>query len=439
MNPVILAVAIMLGLSLARFPVVPSIIIAAVCGGLWAGMPVDHVLSSFHLGIKEGANIALSYAMLGAFAAAIAKSGIPHWLCDHAISHAKQSQSHNIARAVLLSILALAAVASQNLIPIHIAFIPILVPPMLYLMSEIGLDRRLVACTLTFGLVCTYMFLPIGFGEIYLKKILLGNIKLAGLDINEGNFSLMDAMWLPALGMLSGLLVAATITYRKPRTYNLHAIEKLDGENVAPNSRAIMISLVALITAFAVQLTWDSMILGALVGFMLLSMSGSTRWRDNDSVFVDGMKMMANIGFIMIAASGFAEVLRDSGSIPELVKATAGLVDNSPWIASFAMLLVGLVITMGIGSSFSTIPIIATIYVPIAQALGFSPLAIVALVGTAGVLGDAGSPASDSTLGPTAGLNADGQHDHIRDTVVPTFIHYNLPLLLFGWIATLIL
>ena len=27
----------------------------------------------------------------------------------------------------------------------------------------------------------------------------------------------------------------------------------------------------------------------------------------------------------------------------------------------------------------------------------------------------------------------DGKHDHIWDSVVPTFIHYNIPLLVFGW------
>ena len=60
-------------------------------------------------------------------------------------------------------------------------------------------------------------------------------------------------------------------------------------------------------------------------------------------------------------------------------------------------------------------------------------------VGVAAALGDAGSPASDSTLGPTSGLNMDGKHDHIWDSVVPTFIHYNIPLLIFGWIAAMIL
>ena len=71
--------------------------------------------------------------------------------------------------------------------------------------------------------------------------------------------------------------------------------------------------------------------------------------------------------------------------------------------------------------------------------MGRSPLAIASLIRTAGALGDAGSPASDSTLGPTAGLNVDGQHDHIWDTCVPTFIHYNIAFILFGTIAAMIL
>ena len=102
-------------------------------------------------------------------------------------------------------------------------------------------------------------------------------------------------------------------------------------------------------------------------------------------------------------------------------------------------MLVGLVVTIGIGSSFGTVPIIAALYVPICIAAGFSSLATAALIGTAGALGDAGSPASDSTLGPTAGLNADCRHNHIWDTCVPTFIHFNIPLFIFGWIAAMVL
>ena len=121
------------------------------------------------------------------------------------------------------------------------------------------------------------------------------------------------------------------------------------------------------------------------------------------------------------------------------VQSAAGVIEGNQPLAAALILLVGLMITMGIGSSFSTVPIIATLFVPLCLELNFSVMATAALVGTAGALGDAGSPASDSTLGPTSGLNADGQHDHIWDSVVPTFIHFNLPLLAFGWIAAMVL
>ena len=187
------------------------------------------------------------------------------------------------------------------------------------------------------------------------------------------------------------------------------------------------------------QLYSDSMMLGALAGFLLFIASGVVKWGDADSVFSDGMKMMAMIGFIMITAQGFAEVLQATGKIGELVQVSAELFGHSRGAAAFAMLFVGLLVTMGIGSSFSTVPILTAIYVPLCLQLGFSPLATVSIIGTAGALGDAGSPASDSTLGPTSGLNVDGQHDHMRDTVIPTFLHYNLPLLAAGWIAAMVL
>ena len=162
-------------------------------------------------------------------------------------------------------------------------------------------------------------------------------------------------------------------------------------------------------------------------------------WQQADDVFSGGMKMKSLIGLIMITAQGYASVLNKSGQIQPLVDGTAAFFNGSKVLAAIIMLLVGLVITMGIGSSFSTLPIISAIYVPLCLALEFSPMATVAIIGTAGALGDAGSPASDSTLGPTAGLNVDGQHDHMRDTVIPTFLHYNVPLLIGGWIAAMVL
>jgi hypothetical protein len=176
-----------------------------------------------------------------------------------------------------------------------------------------------------------------------------------------------------------------------------------------------------------------------LVGFIVFSVSGVVRWKEADGLFTEGMKMMAMIGFIMIAAAGFAEVMKATGEVKSLVDDAAQLIGHDKALGALLMLLVGLLVTMGIGSSFSTVPIIAAIFVPLGMQLGFSPLAILCIVGTAGALGDAGSPASDSTLGPTAGLNVDGQHNHIWDSVVPTFLHYNLPLLVFGWVAAMVI
>nr|MBS9780353.1 TRAP transporter large permease subunit [Moraxellaceae bacterium] len=162
-------------------------------------------------------------------------------------------------------------------------------------------------------------------------------------------------------------------------------------------------------------------------------------WSEQDDVFIRGMRLMAVVGFIMITATGFASVITATGDVPALVESSSQIIGDNKNLAALMMLLIGLFITMGIGSSFSTVPILATIYVPLCVSLGFSPMATVAIIGAAGALGDAGSPASDSTLGPTAGLNADGQHDHMRDTVVPTFIHFNIPLILTTWLATIVL
>ena len=183
----------------------------------------------------------------------------------------------------------------------------------------------------------------------------------------------------------------------------------------------------------------DPLLVGALVGLCLMLAMRVVPWQQADDVFSGGMKMMSLIGLIMITAQGYASVLKASGQIEPLVQQTSAMFNGSKALAAMIMLVVGLIITMGIGSSFSTLPIISAIYVPLCVALGFSPIATVSIIGTAGALGDAGSPASDSTLGPTAGLNIDGQHDHMRDTVIPEFIHYNIPLLVGGWIAAMVL
>lgn len=202
----------------------------------------------------------------------------------------------------------------------------------------------------------------------------------------------------------------------------------------------MIVSAVAIVLTFALQLITSSTIIAGLVGLIIFAVFGIFKLKESNDIFQQGLKLMAIIGFVMIAASGFAAVINATGGVTILVdNFSQGLGAENKGLAAFLMLLVGLFITMGIGSSFSTVPIITSIYVPLCLSFGFSPLATVAIIGVSAALGDAGSPASDSTLGPTSGLNMDGKHDHIWDSVVPTFIHYNIPLILFGWIAAMFL
>ncbi len=437
MNAVILAVLVMLLLSLFRVNVVLSLIIGAIVGGLTGGLSIEKTIEIFSGGLGGSAEVALSYALLGGFAIAISKTGLPNVLVDAVLKMVQKngdSKAKIYSKALIVFAILLMACFSQNLIPIHIAFIPILIPPLLNVMNELKIDRRLIASVLTFGLTAPYILLPAGFGKIF-HDILATNMADSGLTIDPADIP--TAMLIPTAGLLVGLLIAIFFSYRKGRNYVTHDLIKVEKQE--QSKLAIVFAILAIIGALIVQILLDSMIIGALAGIIIIYLSGSVKWREADELLTDGMKMMAFIGFVMLSAFGFAEVLKATGAVDELVQQSANVIGGNQGLAALLMLIVGLLVTMGIGSSFSTIPIIATIFVPLCMELGFSPMATIALVGTAAALGDAGSPASDSTLGPTAGLNADGQHNHIWDTCVPTFIHYNIPLVIFGWIAAMVL
>ena len=450
LNAVVLSVIVMLALSLARVHVVISLFVASLVAGLVAGMGISGTMVAFQTGLAGGAKIALSYALLGAFAMAVAHSGLPALLARTIVNrmrNADAASSARVARGAKWGIVGgvlVMGVMSQNLIPIHIAFIPLLIPPLIGVMNELKMDRRMIACAITFGIVTAYMFFPIGFGRIFLHDILYKNINDAGMDVSSVNP--MAAMAIPAASMAIGCAIALFFSYRKPRTYEQRDSSFASSEDKPIDMKKVWAAVAALIVCFVIQTVLtrmdseaDPLLVGSLVGLCMMLFMRVVPWQQADDVFSGGMKMMSLIGLIMITAQGYASVLNESGQIKPLVDGTAALFNGSKVLAAIIMLLVGLVITMGIGSSFSTLPIISAIYVPLCLTLGFSPMATVAIIGTAGALGDAGSPASDSTLGPTAGLNVDGQHDHMRDTVIPTFIHYNIPLLIGGWVAAMVL
>ena len=198
-------------------------------------------------------------------------------------------------------------------------------------------------------------------------------------------------------------------------------------------------TIIAILATFIVQTFTDSMIFGALAGVLVFFISRVYKWYELDEQFVDGIKIMAYIGVVILTANGFAGVMNATGDIDTLVKDLTSITGDHKLISIIVMYIIGLIVTLGIGSSFATIPIIASLFIPFGASIGLDTMALIALIGTASALGDSGSPASDSTLGPTAGLNIDGQHDHIRDTCIPNFLFYNIPLIIFGTIAAMVL
>lgn len=440
MNAVVIAVLLMIILSLLRVHVVIALIIGALIGGVLGGLGFNGTIDVFTEGLGQSASIALSYAVLGAFAVALSKTGLPQVLVDYSIrviGKKEESRSKTLPKVLIFFIIFLVSCMSQNLVPIHIAFIPILIPPILQVLNELMVDRRAVATIMTFGLKAPYMLLPFGFGAIF-HGVVVDNMEANGMSASRADMPY--AMLIPTLGMVIGLIIAVFITYKKSRSYDNKPLEaETEMETSSYSTYSLTSAAVAIVTTVIVQVSTESMIMAGVAGLVVLVFSGSVKFKESDALLTEGMKMMAFIGFVMIAASGFAEVMRETGDVEQLVQTAASWMGDSKGLAAILMILIGLLITMGIGSSFATVPIIAALFVPMCAVMGFSPLATLSLIGTAGAIGDAGSPASDSTLGPTAGLNADGQHNHIWDTCVPTFIHFNIPLIIFGWLAAVIL
>ncbi|RKV31412.1 Na+/H+ antiporter family protein [Helicobacter pylori] len=427
-NPAFVAIICMCVLSLLRLNVMLSMISATLIAGLMGGLGITESFNVMIDGMKGNLNIALSYILLGALAVAIAKSNLIK------VALSKLIGLMNYKRSTFCFLIAFIACFSQNLVPVHIAFIPILIPPLLHLMNRLELDRRAVACALTFGLQAPYLVLPVGFGLIF-QTTILEQLKANGVSTTIAQIT--GVMWIAGLAMVVGLLVAVLTLYKKPRRYQEKSFNIENYASLQLNYHDYL-TFIGIVVAFVIQLATDSMPLAAFLALAIILLGRGIKFKETDSLMDDSVKMMAFIAFVMLVASGFGEVLQKVHAIEGLVNAITSIIQGK-LLGAFLMLVVGLFITMGIGTSFGTIPIIAVFYVPLCAKLGFSIESTILLIGIAAALGDAGSPASDSTMGPTCGLNADNQHNHIYDTCVPTFLVYNLPLIVFGVLGALLL
>lgn len=406
-----------------------ALLVSAVIGGLCGNISINEVMKIFISGMGDNSETALSYILLGAFAASMTHTGLAPILSTKIASIIKSK------KYLLIFILTGIAFLSQNLIPVHIAFIPILIPPLLIVMNELKIDRRAVASALAFGLKAPYIAIPAGFGLIF-QGLIADNIIQNGVEVVKND--IWKSTWILGAGMFVGFLVAIFLTYSKPREYKNITIKQEEKLSTTLH-RSHYITLIAAVLTLIVQLWTGSLPLGALVGLAVIFGLKAIDHDKMDKLINEGVGLMGYVAFVMLVAAGFAAVMKATGGIDSLVNSITPFIMSSKIIATALMLFVGLFITMGIGTSFGTIPILAVLYVPICVKLGFSAPSIIIVLAAAAALGDAGSPASDTTLGPTSGLNADGQHNHIWDTCVPTFVHYNIALILTAIFVVMLL
>ena len=175
-NPIIVAVVLLCVLCLCRVNVLLALIVSSVIGGLVGHMNLNEVMNVFISGMGGNSETALSYILLGAFAASMSHTGLAQLLSKKIASAIKSN------KYLLIAILTVIAICSQNLIPVHIAFIPILIPPLLVVMKKLNIDRRAIACSLAFGLKAPYIAIPAGFGLIF-QGLIADNLVQNGVQV----------------------------------------------------------------------------------------------------------------------------------------------------------------------------------------------------------------------------------------------------------------
>lgn len=315
-NPVVISVILLCILCVCRINVLLAIIISAIAAGVAGGLPIDKVMDTFISGMGGNSETALSYILLGTFAAAMTHTGLATILAKKIGSVIKDK------KFILLAILTGIAMLSQNLIPVHIAFIPILIPPLLNVMNKLKLDRRAAACSLAFGLKAPYIMIPAGFGLIF-QGLIAENMTLNGMAVLKND--VWKSTWILGLGMFIGLLAAVLISYRNPREYN--DIQPVENELEREDAQALKLNknhYITLLGAFAtliIQLLTKSLPLGALVGLGIVFGGGAVSHRKMDKLINEGIGLMGYVAFVMLVAAGFAMVLKATGGIDTLVQA----------------------------------------------------------------------------------------------------------------------
>ncbi len=430
LNPMMIATVVMVVLCLLKIDVFFSIVASVFVCIFLAGANVTEGFTLFIEGMGSNAEIIYGLLVMGMIAVVMQEIKIGDVLVPRI---AKLIGNKVWLIPVVLTIM---GILSETVILVYVTFVPIFIPPFLELFNQYKVDRRMLTTVINAGLQIGYVCIPIGIGAVYMG-IVQGALADNGLEVE---FSEIFPASIPILISLIIGVIIAIIVYRKPREYENTGVEvaQIASEPAKMETKHWLTLCGTLLMVVVITIS-GYIPLAATAGLAFLVLTGVIKVTKITDYFNENTKTMAYGCFVLMAASGFGNVTRNVGELDTLIAALTEVLGGNKLIAAFFMLIVGLAVTMGIGTSFGTVPIVATILVPLSMNLGMSPAVVIMLVSAAGALGDSGSPASENSLVPTSVFNYDGQHNHVYDTCVPAFCCINIPIVIICTIAACIM
>lgn len=128
----------------SKIPVFFALMISAISAGLISGMGIAETMNTLIGGMGGNAETALSYILLGSLAYCMEETGAAAIMAKKIGSLVKDN------KILLCGIIIIIAIMAETVIPIHIAFIPILIPPLLSLTNKMKMNRKMLS--VSFGL-----------------------------------------------------------------------------------------------------------------------------------------------------------------------------------------------------------------------------------------------------------------------------------------------
>ncbi|MCQ1059817.1 hypothetical protein LRP52_29500 [Photobacterium sp. ZSDE20] len=114
-NSVILAIGLMIAMCLLRMPVAIALIASAMVGAINSGMTTNEAIGAINDNLAAGAQVGMTYVMIGAFAVALGRSGLLDVFANKTLGAVSGGASHKTIKWMLFSLFIGASIMSQNM------------------------------------------------------------------------------------------------------------------------------------------------------------------------------------------------------------------------------------------------------------------------------------------------------------------------------------